>query len=284
MLVIGADTAALDGALRTAQLLARRDRVNAHVVAIVPPLAARVPGLGDADLRALDDGRRQQHLVALRQHVHRTIGRSAHFSTGSEIGTADDAIERVARARRSALILSGLAPRGTPQRGPAEQLALRAARAAGVPVLAVPVNAALLPQRSLVAMDFGPASIRAAHAALATTGQGGVMTLAHVAEPGTTGSDDAGEAFGRLLSALGAPAGVAVDTVILEGEPTSALLRLALAGDYDLIAAGSRTTSRSEFRMAGSVTLGLLRGAMGAVLVAPPETQPSPSITSLTSS
>jgi nucleotide-binding universal stress UspA family protein len=75
-----------------------------------------------------------------------------------------------------------------------------------------------------------------------------------------------------LLPALHAPDGIEVKTVMLEGDPAAALLRLASAERHDLIAMGSRATMRSEFRLAGSVCVSLLRGAMGAVLIAPPET------------
>ena len=270
MLVISVDPTALDGALRIAQLLTRRDRVNAHVFGIVPPYPTHSPVLSSADYQALDKGRRHTQLSALRRHVYRTVGRPAHFSTGAEVGRTLDAIRGVARARRSALILSGLEPRGTPQRGSTEQLALRAVSAGNAPVLAVPVQAALLPQRTLVAVDFAAGSIRAARAALATTGPGGMVTLAHVAEPTAGYSEPASEAFGRLLRALRAPSEIGVETVILDGDPAGALLQLASSGGYDLIAMGSRSTSRSEFRVAGSVCLGLLRNAMGAVLIAPP--------------
>jgi nucleotide-binding universal stress UspA family protein len=119
-------------------------------------------------------------------------------------------------------------------------------------------------------MDFGAASIRAAGAALATTRHDGTVTLAHVATPTEIHPEAASEAFDRLLRALPVPDGIDVETLILEGDPVSALLRLASEENYDLIAVGSRAGIRSEFRVAGSVCLGLLLGAMGAVLIAPP--------------
>jgi hypothetical protein len=270
MLVISVDPTAIDGALRIAQLLARRDRVNAHILGVVPPFPSHSPLLTSVDYDALDEGRRHVFLSALRRHVHRTVGRPAHFSTGAEVGRTPDAIDRVARARRSALILTGLEPKGTPRRIASEQLTLRAVSAADAPVLAVPVQASILPRRTLVAMDFGSASIRAARAAFMTTGRGGTVTLAHVAAPTGIRSESASETFGRVLPALGAPDGIDVETVILEGDPTAALLRLALAERHDLIAVGSRASIHSEFRLAGSVCLDLLRGAMGAILIAPP--------------
>jgi nucleotide-binding universal stress UspA family protein len=233
-------------------------------------LSGHVPFLTGVDHRALDEGRRHAQLSALRRRVHGTIGRSVHFSTGAEVGRTVDVIGGVARTRRSALVLSGLELKGASQRTSTEQLALRAMTAAGLPVLAVPVDTALLPRRALVAIDFESASIRAAQAALATASPDGTVTLVHVAAPTPGHSDAARVAFSRLLSTLRVPATIDVTTVILEGDVTAALLRFAAAGRYDLIAVGSRATARSEFRLAGTVCLALLRSAMGLVLVAPP--------------
>ncbi len=279
VLVASTDPASIDGALRIAELLARRDRVNAHVLGIAPPIAAHFRFLARNHSEALDEGRRQTHHAALRRQVHQTVGRPVHFSTGVEIGPTLDVIGSVVRARGSRLVVVGLDPKETPHRATGEQLALRAA-SAGVPVLAVPVSAALLPRRALVAIDFGSASIHAARAALSTTARGGAVTLAFVAPatgpiPAVDGAnrvrvDAVPDALHRLIAELGSPDDIDIGSVVLEGEPASALLRFASAGGYDLIAMGSRTTPRSRFRMAGSVSLGLLRSAMGAVLIAPP--------------
>jgi len=280
VLVASTDPASIDGALRIAELLARRDRVNAHILGVVPPVATHFRFLARDHSAGMDEGRRQTHHAALRRQVHQTVGRPVHFSTGVEIGPTLDVIGSVAGARGSRLVLVGLEPKETPQRGQGEQLALRAAAAAGVPVLAVPVAAALLPRRALVAIDLGDASIQAARATLTTMARGSAITLAFVApsvEPNP--AVDGGvsiptaavrDSLDRLVAELGAPDDIRIDTVILEGAPVSALLRFASAGEYDLIAMGSRTTPRSRYRLAGSVCLGLLRSAMGAVLIATP--------------
>jgi nucleotide-binding universal stress UspA family protein len=253
--------------------------VNAHILGIVPPVAAHFRFLARNHSEALDEGRRGMHHAVLRRQVHQAVGRPVHFSTGVEVGPTLDVINSVVGARGSRLVLVGLEPKETPHRAAGEQLALRAA-SAGAPVLAVPVAAARLPRRALVAVDFGTASIHAARAAITTMARGGTVTLAFVAsatgpnravgEGDPIPGEAAVDALHRLVADLGAPDGITIDTVILEGDPASALLRFAPAGGYDLIAMGSRTTPRSRFRLAGSVCLGLLRSAMGAVLIAPP--------------
>ena len=64
-----------------AEILARRDRVNAHVLGAVPALALPQLLLVNRDHKALEDGRREQHLDRLRR-LHQVTGISAQFSAG----------------------------------------------------------------------------------------------------------------------------------------------------------------------------------------------------------
>ena len=96
------------GALCVAEILARRDRVNAHVLGAVPALALPQLLLVNPDHEALEDGRREQHLDRLRRRLHQVTGISAQFSV--EAITRSPAVElaRAARERGSEFILVGL--------------------------------------------------------------------------------------------------------------------------------------------------------------------------------
>jgi nucleotide-binding universal stress UspA family protein len=110
---------------------------------------------------------------------------------------------------------------------------------------------------------------------------GGRLTLVHV-EPdvdframgkegwGNIYSEGVSGLFRRLVANLRAPDDIEVETAIVRGDPSAALLELAGNGGVDLIAAGSRSTPWPELDPAGSVSAALLRGAACAVLVAPP--------------
>jgi len=72
----------------------------------------------------------------------------------------------------------------------------------------------------------------------------------------------------RFLEALPS-SDTAIETAIVHGDPVGALLRYAEEGEFDLIACGRRRHSMVERLLVGSVSMGLIRGAPCAVLVAP---------------
>jgi hypothetical protein len=64
----------MDGALHVAQLLARRDRVNAHVLTVVRPLALPASLFSAVEQDAWEEARRQQQLASVRRRLHHTGG------------------------------------------------------------------------------------------------------------------------------------------------------------------------------------------------------------------
>jgi nucleotide-binding universal stress UspA family protein len=281
LLVVGADDGAADGALRIAELLARRDGLNAHVLALVPPLPFTASLLAGVDADSLEEGRRQEALARMRLRVHRTVGLSAYFSTSADVVGPDCAIGRAVRRRNSALVVAPLVKRGTPHRAEMEDLVMQVARAGPAPVLAVSPDADRLPTRSLVAMDFGPASVRAAHAAIRVMSAGGTLTLAHVAPELGAGAPE-GSAyddiyaeglsglFARLVLELRIPREIEVETVRLRGEPARALDTLVAQRNFDLVAAGTRSAPWTGTPLTGSVSTALVRGSAHSVLLASP--------------
>jgi nucleotide-binding universal stress UspA family protein len=281
LLVAGEEASPIDGALHVAQLLARRDRVNAHVLSVVRPLALPASLFAADDHNGWEDGRRQQQLSSVRQRLYETVGRTAHFSVSAETGSPAPVIARVARDRRAELILLGIDAHGAPRRAATEDAALQVTRTADVPIVAVPPDVALLPRRALVAMDFSEASARAARAAALMLASGGSLTLAHVAPDvdfrgmGKEGWEhiyDRGVAglFEQFVGDLRVPGEVDVDTVFLRGDAPALILDLAARGAFELVAAGSQTAPWVEWHLTGSVSTSLLRGARCAVLIAPP--------------
>lgn len=281
IIVAGEEASPLDGALRLGQELARRDLVNVHVLTVVRPLALPAPLLAGADRDAWEKGRRQRQLELVRQRTHQSIGVSAHFSVGVEQGSPAPTIARVARERRAELVLVGMEAHGAPDRAQTEDAALQVTRTVDVPVVVVPPDAALLPRRALVAMDFSAASLRAARAAVLMLAEGGSLKLAHVEpdldfrEMGKEGWEQVyarGVAgmFEELADELRAT-GVAVDTIVLRGDAQAALLEIAARGAHELVAMGSQSAPWVEWHLTGSVSTNLLRGARCAVLIAPPD-------------
>jgi nucleotide-binding universal stress UspA family protein len=134
----------------------------------------------------------------------------------------------------------------------------------------------------IAAVDFSPASIRAAEAALLTVSDDGTVILAHVPPPMTlsrsasdrTGAPsgvDVAEAFERLRAELRPhlPPGATLETRQLEGNPATALLELASLLDADLVTIGRHSRNAIERLFVGSVATTVIHGASCSVLASP---------------
>ena len=247
LLIAGEEGRPLNGAIRLAEALARRDGVNAHVVSVVRPLALPLSHLvcqvADVERHELEACRRQVRQARAQRQVHETVGLSTFFSTGVDIGEPVSITADTARLRAAEYILVGLPDLGSRGRASAEDAAFRLATTAGVPVLAVPAHADRLPSSVLVNMDLGEASVRAARAALPLLAAGGSLTLAHVVPEVEFAPPDAGDwveagtrGVAHVLRQLGDELRLAGDlevrSVVLKGDPVSVLSELAQ--DFDL--------------------------------------------------
>ena len=77
-------------------------------------------------------------------------------------------------------------------------------------------------------------------------------------------------ALARLRHELAAPPGVAVESVVLRGDPLTELISLAERVGADLIAAGTRREPANHHMALGGITTGLVRDGRFSLLVAPP--------------
>ena len=151
-----------------------------------------------------------------------------------------------------------------------------------VPVLAAHATLDGLPHTVLLTVDFSRSSMRAARAALHLLADDARVFLVHV-QPEVASLEDDQEgwgviytqgiagAFARLALELELPAGVQVETVVLEGNAGPELLAFAAQSGADLVVAG---THRSSFRPrsdVGSVTSALLAGPATTLFLTPAE-------------
>ena len=166
--------------------------------------------------------------------------------------------------------------------GPLEADAtLLAMRRAVGPVLAVTRTLVGLPRLVIVAVDFSRASLHAARVAMSTVASDATVLLVNV-QPDLGLISNASEgycavyaqgvkpALARLRRELEAPAGVAIESVILRGDPLGEILALAERTGVDLIAAGTRRQPASQHMALGGFTTGLVRDGRFSLLVAPP--------------
>ncbi len=149
------------------------------------------------------------------------------------------------------------------------------------PVLIVPREAtAASVGVAVVAVDFSPASVRAARAVLPMLSQGGRLILVHVSPTIGRGEESTGwwnDAYERRCADLFAQfqrqlpniPRVSVETKFFRGDAVRTLLQYGTACNAGLIACGRLGHSPDARIFVGSVSAGLVRQATCPVLVAP---------------
>ena len=291
--VIVAVTDGVEGAgpVRVASAIERRfgSRVSAVEVmdtsglALPPPLPAAFTYARDliGDAPYADDAR------ARRGQFSVWLGEPNEWPVHIALGTPASEILRYAEHEGAALIVMGLRHHGLVDRVLRDETTLTVARRARAPVLGVTPTLSGLPRSAVVGVDFGPASIHAARAALdilepGTAANPSVLRLVYVDRSGLEGSreDTAGEAivhelgvaaaFERLVRELAAPPAVRVDCAVRRGDVAREVLALADESDADLIVVGSIRHERIERWILGSVTTEIVRDGRRSVLVIPP--------------
>ena len=224
---------------------------------------------------------------ARRRQFGEWLGRPNEWPVHIAVGSAAYQILGHAERQQAALIVTGLRHHGLVDRVLHDETTLTVARRSHCAVLGVVPSLQGLPRRAIVGIDFGPASIRAARAALNVLVRPAptntlVLRLVYVDRSGVDGAheDTAGEALikhlgveaalEQLVSELGAPPGVRVEFVTRHGPVAEQLLACADESRADLIAIGSLRHERLERWILGSVTTEIVRDGRCSVLVIPP--------------
>lgn len=268
-----------------ALVLAERLGVPLEVVTVLEPLPLYGGGLamGMAVTSEVEEARRDAREAAVMSYVARFSGGASPPLLHTRYGSISHETARVARERSATVVVVGAAPHHRLTRIIAGERAAQVLRTADCPVLSVPPGFGDLPRSALVAVDFGPSSVRAAQAALLVLGDGGVLTLLHVLSPlmGETplkdqvGRDPSGAVqtlFGRLRDELRpyAPSDVTVETRLVTDDPVAGILGNAQALGADLVVVGTHGPRFLERLFVGSVASSVLHGAEQPVLACPP--------------
>lgn len=299
LLVVSEGTGEERGVLSVAELLARRDRINAHLLGVdnASPHTSALTSEDSADLRAAQERRL---LTRTRQLLHRTVGRGAYWSTDATLGELVSVVSNEVRTGHTRLVLVALRDHGADRVRAADTL-ITIANGVDVPILAVPRHQELLPTRVLVATDFSSGSTRAARTALSVLGPRGHVSLLHVepaidydAQGHPEWRTESEEGIARLFEELrreldeeahALPAlyrrrsSVVKDTILVRGDPASVILRHATQQRNDLIVIGTRRVAAGDMMPLGSVAMAVLRSAHSAVLLARPNSVSLPSRT-----
>jgi nucleotide-binding universal stress UspA family protein len=244
------------------------------------PATAAASAAAESMADGVAEGRTRETVI---RQLSDLLGDEAAATATFVRGRTVPMIVREAEDARASMIVLGLDRHDLLDRLWGEETALRVARTAPMPVLAVTPALRQLPRRIVVAVDFSPASVRAARQVFSLAAEGARIVLAHVRPPVSERDHDddnahyelgVGSALTRLIGTLPSAPRVTTETVSLEGDPVEQLRRLAASSDCDLIALGSHRHSFVGRLMLGSVTTELIRAAEVSVFVAPPVESP----------
>jgi nucleotide-binding universal stress UspA family protein len=288
MLVAIRETNGIHGVLNVAELLARRDRINAHLIGVAERRKPANDRLTTAEREAVHENTRRRLRALTKRRLHQTLGRAVYWSTDAALGSLTSVLAHETRRRTPRLILLAANEASTSRRRDAQSV-LRTVNALNTPVLVVPSHQDLLPTRVLVATDFSAASKRAALAALSVMGPRGRLILVHV-EPGTepdprshsprrdATAQRVARHFRELCGELEAevqrhprasrPHTTVKETLLLRGDPASVILDCAAQRKSDLLVLGTRPLTKSGAMPRKSVTMSVLVNCGCAVLVA----------------
>ena len=280
-IVVGFDgSSASYSAIETAAAIAAANKWAVCVVSVLPSMSSYKLNLGvDEPSSEIEDLRIQLRDAAIRDAIGDGCDR-ADWSRQVVIGNPADEITVLAEKRAADLIVLGRSKRGAIDRLLGADATMQVMRCSSIPVLIVE-GEMVKPITGVAAVDFKSASTRAASIALELLAAGGTLYLVHVEEPvevvpdGMTvpySENSPGETFDlfrRLVRQLHPPAGVLVETIVLNGMPVPEIAEFCERIGADLLAVGTRGLSRVARVFLGSVSLGLIRKVRTPIVVAP---------------
>ena len=268
-----------------ARLLAQRLGLPLEVVTVLEPQAIYSVALGGTPIYVpeVDDVRRTARVDAVNAYIARFSGDAPPVPVHARFGSIALEIADVARERNVTFIVTGAAPHQRLNRIIAGERAVQTLRSSSCPVLSVPPGFAAVPRNVVVAVDFAPASIRAAQAALLLLPEGGTLTLLHLLSPlladaplrDPSGRDPATAVqsmFERLRDELRpyVPDNVTVETQVQTADAVDGIISIATTLGADVIAVGTHGPRLLERLFVGSVASSVVHAAPQAVLAAPP--------------
>lgn len=280
-MVVGFDgSPASYSAIESAAAIAAANKWAVHVVSVLPPMSSYKLNLGVDEPRSeIEDLRIQLRDAAIRDAIGNGCDR-AGWSRQVVIGNPAHEIAEVADKRAAHLIVLGRSQRGAIDRLLGADATMQVMRCSSVPVLIVEDEMAK-PTTVVAAVDFKLASTRAASIALEILAGGGTLYLVNVEDSlkvfpdGTTvpqPENYPGEIlvlFRRLLTQLRPPAGVVVETIVLNGLPVPAIAEFCERVGADLLAVGTHGLPRVARFFLGSVSLGLIRKVRTPIVITP---------------
>jgi nucleotide-binding universal stress UspA family protein len=271
-----------------AQLIAAHLDLPLEVVTVVEPTPIfwAAPDVVVVSNHWIDEAPRQACETSVTDYVCRFSGGAPAPRVHVRFGAVAAEVSRFARELSATMVVLGSAPHRRFRHMASGDRAAQVLHSARCPVLSVPPSFAELPHTVIAALDFGPASVRAAQAALLVVADGGTVLLTHVLPPlvrlsalsdlpETDPNTDAQALFDRVRDELGpvVPSGVKLETRLITDDAIPGILSSAPYAGADLIAVGTHGGGFFSRLLLGSVAESVMHQARQAVLASPP---PSP--------
>jgi nucleotide-binding universal stress UspA family protein len=234
-----------------------------------------LPGQYHAEERAAVSDLLEERLA--RYALHAELERRVDVVEGPTARSVAD----VAEERGASAIVVGTGSHGRLGRLVYGEHAVQISRLTDRPLVVVPPTThAGRFARAMVAVDFSPASRRAAQLALDFVADEGELALVHVKSAVSLSEESAGwweeayerrtaDLFRRLVASLRPERGITIATQLLHGEPAPALMAHARECEVGLIVCGGRRHSFIERLLLGSVSTELIRQSRCMVVVIP---------------
>ncbi|MFL5615246.1 MAG: universal stress protein [Gemmatimonadaceae bacterium] len=265
-------------ALRVASALSARDGLRVEAILVeedLPALPDVCLGARALRLECLPESTR---LGRVRRQLC-TILEGSSWKLRVGFGRMGPTIARAARTSRASLILMGLSREGLARRLLGTGAVGRILQLAQKPVLAVPSTGRVLPHAAVAAIDFSPASVRAAREARDLLARPGTLHLVHVRPAAAENAegiaswdaiDDADATIKlRELACELSTDGVTVLPRMESGALIESLSRVMSETGAELIACGARNQTSIERHLLGYVPLQLVLNAECSILIAP---------------
>ena len=280
-IVVGFDgSPASHAAIESAAIIAGARKCAVHVVSVLRPISSyKIDLKMDQPRSEVEDLRIQLREAAIRDAIGQLYER-ADWTRQVATGNPAQKIAAMAERMGADLIILGRSQRGVLDRMLSGETTLQVMRLTSVPVLVVAEEMKKL-ATVVAAVDFGPASMRAAAMGLEMLNGSGRLYLVHVDEPVEVFPDgfvlpEPDYAPGELLNQLqeradllSAPPGVVVESVVLSGRPNRAITEFCDRVGADLLVAGTHGLPRVARFLLGSVSTGLVRTVHNPVIIVP---------------
>lgn len=283
VLALTKDTART-AAVRVTQALAR-DRgaipTVLHVVENETEMSPEIlPSMPHTYEEALNTEYQNGQLLALESDVHTILGDTPSWRFEIATGRAVPCIAQGARNVSAELVVLGLPHHTALQRAMLRDTVQGIVEQATTPVLAVRPALTTLPTHAMVAMDFSPASLRAAHLARRLMHEHGHMELVYVqpeieGDPPVTEAQRVlrevglGAAFAALIDDLVPSRTMPIRPVVYQGSPVEQIRTGAERLQPDLIALGSGRHTPVDWFFGDTVSTALMHARRWSLLLVP---------------